>query len=105
MVDSEGAFQAVRRHVVGGPEAAHVVDQHVQPGIGRDRFAGHPADLGLGREVGDEDVDLGTGTSGADFVCRGASAFEVSPDDPDTRAQTHQPGRGRLADAPSAAGH
>ena len=57
MVEGERVLQAVGGHVAVSPEAADVVEQHVEPRIRGEHLAGQPPDLGLRRHVGDEDVD------------------------------------------------
>ena len=48
VVDRERALQSVGGDLAGGPEPAHVVDQHTQPGVGRQHLSGQSAHLGLG---------------------------------------------------------
>jgi len=56
LVDRKCVLKAIGGHVAMCPESADVVEQHVQPGIGRQNLVGQPPDLGLRRHVGDEDV-------------------------------------------------
>ena len=59
VVEGERVLQTVGGDVAMRPEAADVVEQDVEPRVGREDLGGQPADLGLRRHVGDEDVDGG----------------------------------------------
>ncbi len=56
VVDGEGALQPVGGEVLGGPEPAHVVDQHIQPRVGAADRGGESAYPGLAGHVGGERV-------------------------------------------------
>ena len=79
MVEGEGVFQAVGGDVPVRPEAAHVVDQHIQPRIGVEYLAGQAADLGLGGHVGDVHVHRRVARRGADVGRCGLGAERSRP--------------------------
>ena len=59
VIERERVLEAIGGHVAVRPEAADVVEQHVQPRIGGEHLVRQPPDLGLRRHVGDEDIDRG----------------------------------------------
>ena len=103
MVDGEGALQPVGGEVPGGPEPAHVVDQHIQPRVGAADRDGESAYLGLAGHVGGERVHRRVAGLAGDPGGGGLGPRLVPAGDADAGAQRGQAGGGRPADAASAA--
>ena len=92
MVDGEGALQPVGGDPAGGPEPAHVVDEHVQARVRVQNLAGQPSYLRLGGHVGGERVDCRVAGRGGDVGRRGSAPGEIAAGDADAGAQRGQAG-------------
>ena len=104
MVDGEGVLQAVGGDVPGGPEPAHVVDQHVQVWVPVQDLTGETVDLGLDGQVGREHVHGRAARCGADVASGGIGPGAVAANDAYSGTQGRQPGGGGLADAAGSPG-
>ena len=103
MIDGEGVLEPVGGEMSGVPVPADVVDQHIDPRKPLQRLLRQPAHLGLGRQVGDEHVDLATG-GGLDLSGRLFGAVAVAASDREVCAEGSQSDSGRLADAAAGTG-
>ena len=57
MVEGKRVLEPIGGHVTVGPEAADVVKQDIEPRVRGEDLVSQPSDLGLGRHVGDEDIN------------------------------------------------
>ena len=87
VVDGEGVLQAVGGDVPGGPEPAHVVDQHVQARVRGEDLTGQTAHLGLDGQVGYEHIDGRVARRCADVASGGLGPGAVAANDADSGAQ------------------
>jgi hypothetical protein len=101
VVHREGALQSVLGRVPGGPVSSGVVDEDVEPWVGREHLIGEAANLALRREVRREDVDEAATAAQP----RGGSLGPcgIPADDPHPRAEPGETSGGGEADPAGAA--
>ena len=105
VVEGEGALQAVGSRVSVGPEAADIVDQHVQTRVSLEDNGGELTQLVLGGHVGGERVNSRVSRGRTDVGRRLFGARRVATRDPDPGAEGRKAGCSGLADSPGAAGN
>jgi hypothetical protein len=92
MVEGEGALQPIGGEVSGIPEAASVVDQHIDSGKALEDLVGQPPHLRLVRQVGHEHLGLPP-SGGVDLTGRAFGGHAVLATD--RQAPPSWPGPGR----------
>ena len=105
MIDRPGQFDAVDGKLAARVYRAGVVDQHVDLWVAILDLGGQPADFRLGGEVGEENVDARSISSGPfDLGDRGAGPFFTPGDDRQCGAKGDECFRRRQTNAIGRAG-
>ena len=105
MVEGPGPLEAVDRRLTFGEDCTGIVQKDIEPWISIAKFPGEPPHLGLGRQVGDQKIDLRVPGLGGDRGRCLARARLVPPGNDDMRAHSRESQRAFPADAERSAGH